>query len=74
MAYLCVDNDGTELMFKSEPHRHSGFWEDNYYKLRDNEGEYYEDSSIELPKGTIYKIIGQNLTWLDEPIQLKELL
>ena len=26
---------------------------------------------IELPKGSIYKLIGKELTWDDEPIELK---
>lgn len=32
----------------------------------------YKGRSIELPKGTIVKLIGRNLTWKDEPVELKE--
>ena len=31
---------------------------------------YYQGHSIELPKGTINKLIGRNLTWEDEPVKL----
>lgn len=30
------------------------------------------DYTIELPKGTIKKLIGRDLTWEDEPVEIKE--
>jgi hypothetical protein len=37
------------------------------------EGEYGDvEMSIELPKGSIKKLIGRDLTWEDEPVELKE--
>lgn len=31
-----------------------------------------EDSEIFLPKGTIKKLIGKDLDWSNEPVELKE--
>lgn len=31
---------------------------------------YYQGHSIELPKGTISKLIGRELSWDDEPVEL----
>lgn len=33
---------------------------------------YYKGHSIELPKGTIEKLIGRNLTWKDECVEFKK--
>lgn len=30
------------------------------------------DNAVELPKGSIKKLIGRDLTWEDEPVELKE--
>lgn len=32
---------------------------------------YYQGHSIELSKGSIKKLIGRELTWDDEPVELK---
>lgn len=37
-----------------------------------DETDPFPEGAIILPKGTIYKIIGRNLTWRDEPVELKE--
>ena len=41
-------------------------WIAPYY----NPDEGVEDISVELPKGTIERLIGRGLTWYDEPIEL----
>lgn len=66
MAHLVVDKDGTEIICKNKPIRFPSGWEDT-------EGEYeaYCDYSIILPSGSIHKLIGQILTWEDEPVELK---
>lgn len=66
MAYLCVDKDGTELIFKEKPYsdNYGSFWSCSYYVTRDN-------FAIELPHGSIAKLIGRELTWEDEPYELK---
>lgn len=58
MAWLATDDDKREWIYNSEPYRDDDEW---------NEDDYY----IELPKGTIKKLIGKDLTWDDEPIEIK---
>lgn len=37
----------------------------------DTGNAYYLGFSIELPKGTINKLIGRKLSWVDSPVELK---
>lgn len=61
-AWVCVNSFGMELMFASKPHKVDDSW-------RDNNGCC---NCLELPKGTIKKIIGRELSFSDEPVELKE--
>lgn len=61
MALLAVDTDG-EWIFDSKPVR---YIEKNHF-LR----ETIVDSAIELPSGSIKKLIGRELTWEDEPVEI----
>ena len=67
MAYLCVDKSG-EYIADNEPTR-AWFewvgWEDVY-------GE--SCTLVSVPKGTIKKLIGREMTWEDEPICLEEFM
>ena len=60
MAYLCVDKDGTEYVLETTPIRCADYW-----KL--SKGWRY----CELPKGSIAKLIGRELTWEDEPVMIE---
>lgn len=74
MAYLAVDKivegrKDVECIYSHEPVR-----------INDKYGEYWgfddEFSGIgydvvELPKGSIKKLIGRDLTWEDEPIKIE---
>ena len=45
-------------------------------KARCGHWEYLEEVynipiEIELPKGTVYKLLGKELTWDDEPVELQ---
>ena len=66
MAWVTVDGDGSECMFASEPIRIKGYksWvvDDNKYLI----------DQIELPRGSIKKLIGRELSFSDEPVELKE--
>ncbi len=66
MAWVCKDKDGTEMIFSVKPHRdnYTPFWVYGYYVDRDC-------VSIELPSGSIAKLIGRELTWEDEPVEIK---
>ena len=63
MAWLAVDRDGSEWIYLNKPARFC----DKYLLA-------YEDdcSQIHIPKGSIKKLIGRDLTWEDEPVELKE--
>lgn len=62
MAWLVVDGrDNSEWIYKYQPDRAST-------------GDFWYDCGgdcVELPKGTIKKLIGRELTWEDKPIELK---
>ena len=58
MAWLAVDGkNNTEWIYDYKPERASYFWFDI--------GNF-----IQLPKGTIKKLIGRELTWDDEPVKI----
>lgn len=61
MAYLACDKDGTECVFNALPKRDESEWTI----------DMFEESCIILPHGTIAKLIGRELTWEDEPYELK---
>ena len=56
MAWVAVDQNGIEF-------------------IAENVQEYTTEisifKSIDLPKGTILKLLGKELTWEDEPVELK---
>lgn len=62
MAWIAVDKNGREFIYMDKPNR--GVIE--FLPCQD-EGSY-----IELPKGSIKKLIGRELSWDDEPVELKE--
>ena len=73
MAWLVCGIYGEEFIFDCKPHRTC------VCASNDEEIEYWEgyregsftDKSIELPKGSIKKLIGRELSWEDEPVELK---
>lgn len=61
MAWLVVDGrDNSEWIYKYKPDRAStgDFW-------------YDTGDCVEMPKGSIEKLIGRELTWSDEPVKLE---
>ena len=60
MAYLACDADGSEFIYNTKP-------------MRDNKTRVWGGVTkcIELPPGSIAKLIGRELTWEDEPYELK---
>ena len=67
MAYLCADKRG-EFIADEHPSR---AW-DECRGWRDVYGE--SCTLIKIPKGTIEKLIGRELTWEDDPIDLEEFM
>ena len=69
MAWVAVHKNGKEGIFAHIPTKGKelGFWYDEV-----EDGGVFYDTEISLPKGTIKKLIGRDLTWSDEPVRLKE--
>lgn len=67
MAWVAVHKNEKESIFECKPRRINNFWADYQFL-----GEGYYDSDISLPKGTIKKLIGKDLDWEDNPVELKE--
>lgn len=57
IVWLAVDEDGFETIHKEKPFRHKGCWQCGEIELT-------------LPKGSIKKLIGKELSWEDEPFEL----
>jgi len=59
MAWVSVNNDGSEFVSSSEPHKMQEY------------GRYAcVYGGVELPKGSIKKLIGRELKWSDNPVEL----
>ena len=63
MAWVAVDKDGRECIYQFRPVRR---------KDCELVPVYVYSMWLVLPKGTIRKIIGRELTWKNEPVELKE--
>lgn len=57
MAWVAVDKDNSEWVHGGYPTRATVIW--------------FSTECIMLPKGSIKKLIGRELTWNDEPVELK---
>lgn len=62
MAWVAVHKNGSEYISENIPDK-CGVW---WFSMKDD-----EDVGIELPKGTIKKLIGRELTFDDNPEELK---
>lgn len=82
MAYLAVDKNGTEAIFRRKPKRikRTNKWNDAVEKFVCEGGWYPAYGSLQtikqttksiLPKGSIEKLIGKTLTWVDDPYKLE---
>lgn len=58
MAWLAVDRSGQEIIGDIRPRRDSMIWDFKSYHY------------ILLHDGTIKKLIGRDLTWEDEPVEI----
>lgn len=68
MAWVAVNKNGSENIFTNKPNRSVAYWYD-FISL--NRVTLFNRMVI-LPKGSIKKLIGKDLTWQDEPVELKE--
>lgn len=64
MAWLAVNKDGTEWIMPGKPVRGwCGHWEYSEKVYVESE-QGYVSIEIELPKGSVYKLLGKELTWV----------
>ena len=83
MAWVAVDYNGRENIYSSHQIRSNIYYdeisilgnpfgdiEDKTIELKWLIGDYPDDK-ISIPKGSIKKLIGKELTWEDEPVELK---
>ena len=68
MAFVAVNKDGSENIFTNKADRSVAYWHDF---ISPNRTTLFNRMVI-LPKGSIKKLIGKDLTWNDEPVKLKE--
>lgn len=68
MAWVSVDYIG-EWIFNCKPDMWAGDCVEHNYWLPQNK---YGAHGFQLPKGSIKKLIGRELNWNDEPVELKE--
>lgn len=61
MAWVAADEDGKECIYQFHPKRVNNHFVPLY--------EY--SMCMALPKGSIKKLIGRDLTWEDNPVELK---
>ena len=57
MSWVAVDKNGDEYIYECRPHR--------------DRDEWCACDFLELPKGSIKKLIGRDLTWENHPIELE---
>lgn len=62
MSWVAVDKNGDEYVYLYKPYR---------YCCKGVELWMLDDDYVELPKGSIKKLIGRELNWSDEPVKLE---
>ena len=86
MAWVAVDNDGTEKLSASPMWRRGkhisilfglvhGFYSKNKSKSwanmwSTNEYDVLPFNGVVLPRGSVERLIGRRLTWRDEPVEI----
>ena len=67
MVYLAVNKDSSEVVSNTRIKRFKDYWVDEFF-----EHEFDTIDVVFLPKGSIKKLIGRELTWEDNPIEFTE--
>lgn len=69
MAWLAVDKNGSEYLYTKKPERIIHY---NVFRPNEIDFEIWGSSSpyIILIPGSIKKLIGRELTWEDEPVEI----
>ena len=67
MVYLAVNKDSSEVVSNTRIKRFKDYWVDEFF-----EHEFDTIDAVFLPKGSIKKLIGRELTWEDNPVEFAE--
>ena len=70
MAYLVVDKDGIEKIFKHRPFRDKDIWIDETGHTDENWYSFVPDTGITLPLNSIFVLTGKRISFEDEPIKI----
>lgn len=65
MPFLTVSKAGQEIIWYFKPVR------DKFFNQWISKERYPFDAFVELPKGSIEKLIGRKMRWKDEPFEFK---
>lgn len=67
MAFVAVDDTGCEWIFADKPFRVS-----TGYYFESTRNWYSYSDKVLLPKGTIKKLIGRELSFFDETVEIQK--
>ena len=67
MAWVAVNWNGDEYIYEEMPERFYHRWAPTFCEYENRVYDY-----VEIPKGSIKKLIGRELSWNDEPVELQE--
>ena len=67
MVYLAVNKDSSEVVSNTRIKRFKDYWVDEFF-----EHEFDTIDVVFLPKGSIKKLTGRELTWEDNPVEFTE--
>lgn len=65
MAWLAVNYNGEEYIFSNKPYRRDFVTKNSQWICSVN------TECVKLPCGAIEKLISKNITWQDEPVEIK---
>lgn len=66
MAWVVKNKNGSETIYEVKPYKYNDEW----VSRKDGWERPYQYFNI--PQGSIKKFIGRELSWDDEPVELKE--
>lgn len=70
MAWLAIDKVGRETISNERPYFDGCEWSEDMVEYRYGE-EIFISVSVSLPKGTIRKILGHELTFENSPFEIQ---
>lgn len=66
MAWVAKNKDGSETIYEVKPYKYNDEW----VSRKDGWERPYQH--FDIPQGSIKKLIGRDLSFTDEPVELKE--